>query len=65
MPDFSCDVNITSAFTPCFHISSRCLQHINKIYKIFVLIFLDRSAVIKLTLFGTKNLLEVTSETLV
>ena len=43
----------------------RCLQHMNKIYKICVLKCFHKSDVIKLTLFSTKNLLEVTSVTLV
>ena len=43
----------------------RCLQHMNEIYKICVLICFHKSDVINLTLFSTKNLLEVTSVTLV
>ena len=42
-----------------------CLQHMNDIYKICVLICFHKPDVIKLTLFSTKNLLENTSITLV
>ena len=42
----------------------RCLQYMNEIYKIFVLIYFYKSDVIKLTSFSTKNLLEVISVTL-
>ena len=43
----------------------RCLQHMNEIYKIFVLICFCKSDVIKLMLFSTKNLLKVTIVTLI
>ena len=42
----------------------RCLQHMNEIYKICVLICLHKFDVIKLTLFSAKNLLEVTRVTI-
>ena len=59
MPDFNCDVAVISAFTPCSAL------HTNEIYKICILICFHKPDVIKLTLFSTKNLLEVTSVTLV
>ena len=43
----------------------RCLQHINEIYKICILIYFHKPDVIKLTLFSTKNLLDVSSVALV
>ena len=43
----------------------RCLQHINETYKICDIICFHKSDIIKLMLFLTKNLLEVTSVTLV
>ena len=57
MPDFSCDVNVISAFTVM--VLFRCLQHMNEIYKICVLMCFCKFS------FSTKNLLEVTSVTLV
>ena len=42
-----------------------CLQHMNKTYKICVLIGFHKSDIIKLTLFSTKKLLELTSVMLV
>ena len=43
----------------------RCLQLMNEIYKTSVLMCFHKYDFIKLTLFSTKNLLEVTSVTLV
>ena len=37
----------------------RCLQRMNKIYKIFVFLFLHKSDVFKLKSFSTKNLFQV------
>ena len=65
MPDFSCDANVISAFTPCGVVLFRCLQYMNEIYKNYILICLHKSDVIKLTSFSAKNLLEDASVTLV
>ena len=62
MPGFCCAA-VISTFTTCgvFHM----LQHMNKIYKIFVLKCLHKSDKIKLAYFSAKNLLVVTSVMLV
>ena len=64
MPEFSCDVDTGSAFPPCAG-TLQMFTAYERIPQDLCLICFHKSDLSKLTLFSTKNLLELTSVKLV